>query len=80
MAGTRHSRSASGTISLYRMASAGWNSFSSASVASTGAVGAGAHPGTPGSTARPARAARQTSHPKPGNGTISNQTSRPLND
>ena len=45
-----------------------------------GAVGAGAHPGTPGTTARPAPPAKQTPHPKPGASTISNRTSRTLND
>src|SRR6516165_1843591 len=45
-----------------------------------GPVGAGAHPGTPGITGRPAPTARQTSHPKPGTSTISNETSGTLND
>ena len=45
-----------------------------------GAVGAGAHPGTPGATARPTPQTRQTPHPKPGTRTISNRTSRALND
>jgi hypothetical protein len=34
----------------------------------------------PGTTARPPPAARQTPHPKPGSGTISNRTSGTLND
>ena len=45
-----------------------------------GAVGAGAHPGTPGYATHPHPHGKQTPHPKPGTGTISNQTSRPLND
>jgi hypothetical protein len=45
-----------------------------------GAVGAGAHPGTPGTTTRPPPPAKQTPHPKTGTSTVSNRTSRTLND
>jgi hypothetical protein len=45
-----------------------------------GAVGAGAHPGTPGTTERPPPESKQTTDPKPGTRTISNQTSGALND
>ena len=44
MAGTWDSRCASGTMSLYRMAPAGWNSLTSASVASTGSGSPAADP------------------------------------
>ena len=47
---------------------------------SPGAVGAGANRGIPGSATRPHDEANQTPHPKPGDSTISNRTSRAVND